>query len=106
MTVEELNRDQLIELKGRYYDAKLYEQEGRGASYGEFADADDLVTDEEILKEYAGTDFTNDDFSCTAGLSEEIFDADARNTNPYVMEAAEKFTIGDMEKYADVVCAC
>ena len=34
MNVKELNREQLNELKGRYLDEKLYEEENRGASMG------------------------------------------------------------------------
>ena len=65
MAVRELTREQLEELKSQYYDSRIYEQEGRSASYDELADADDLVTDEEIFNEYAGTDFVEDDFFCT-----------------------------------------
>ena len=67
MLVTELNRDQLIELKGNYIDNYLYENEGRGASYGELASADELVSDEKIFEEYESYDFSMDDFGCTAG---------------------------------------
>ena len=58
MTVYDLNRDQLIELKQRY----LADEAGRDLSYGELADADSLVTDEEVYNYYAGTEFVVDDF--------------------------------------------
>ena len=58
MSVEELSREQLIELKQNYYCNVL----NNNASYGELADIDNLVSDEEIFKEYGGIIFTNDDF--------------------------------------------
>ena len=70
MTVRELNRDQLIELKQAYLTQKLDEQ-GEGISYGELAEADELVSDAEIFEEYAGTDFVPDDFTCSAGQESE-----------------------------------
>lgn len=67
MTVYELNRDQLEELKQRYYMDHVNEN----PSYGELAEIDDLVSDEEVYEEYAGTDFVVDDFFSSAGLSSE-----------------------------------
>ena len=67
MTVYELNRDQLEELKQRYYMDHVNEK----PSYGELAEIDNLVSDEEVYEEYAGTDFVMDDFFCTAGQDEE-----------------------------------
>lgn len=61
MTVHELNRAQLHELK---VDWLLSHQER--VSYGELADADSLVLDETIYEEYAGTHFVPDDFFSTA----------------------------------------
>lgn len=61
MSVEELSREQLIELKQNYYCNVL----NNNASYGELADIDNLVSDEEIFKEYGGIIFTNDDFFCS-----------------------------------------
>ena len=66
MTVHELNREQLTELKERMIDDEIYEKEGRGASYGELADAES-IPDEKVFEKYAGTEFVNDNFSCTAG---------------------------------------
>ena len=65
MMVHELNRDQLTELKQRMINDEIYEEEGRDASYGELADAES-IPDEKVFKKYAGTEFVNDDFSCTA----------------------------------------
>lgn len=63
MRVTELNRDELTELKQHYYTEKMDEL-GQGVSYGEYAQIDELVTDEEIFKEYEDTDFVKDDFFC------------------------------------------
>ena len=66
MMVYELSRGQLTELKQRMIDDEIYEKEGRDASYGELADAES-IPDEKVFEKYAGTEFVNDDFSCTAG---------------------------------------
>jgi hypothetical protein len=66
MTVYELSRDQLIELKQAYITEKN-DEVGEGTSWGELADADELVDDKEIFAAYECYDFVNDDFFCTAG---------------------------------------
>ena len=66
MTVHELNRDQLTELKQRMIDDEIYEKEGRNPSYGELAVAESNP-DEKVFEKYEGVEFSNDDFSCTAG---------------------------------------
>lgn len=58
MTVKELNRAQLLQLKANYYE----EHHPEGVSYGELADIDNLVGDEEIVGAYDGVDFVEDDF--------------------------------------------
>ena len=58
MNVHELNREQLTELK----QAHLMESED-WPSYGELADADELVSDEVIFEKYAGTDFVEEDLT-------------------------------------------
>lgn len=57
MTVKELNRDQMIQLKQDY----LCETRG-DVSYGELADADEIVSDEQMFDYYGGIDFVEDDF--------------------------------------------
>lgn len=69
MTVCDLNRDQLQELKQRYY----ADITGEDLSYDEIYRIDELVSDAEIFVAYAGTEFVNDDFSCSAG-QEDIDD--------------------------------
>ena len=70
MTVHELNREQPIQLKQQYL-CQLAEEgcyaEVRGVpydepSYGDLADADEIVSDEFIFAEYNMTDFVEEDF--------------------------------------------
>lgn len=65
MTVHELNRDQLTELKERMIDDEIYEKESRGASYSELVNAES-IPDEKVFEKYEGVEFSNDDFY-TAG---------------------------------------
>lgn len=65
MTIYELSRDQLTELKERMIDDEIYEKEGRNASHGELAEAES-VPDEKVFEKYEGVEFSNDDF-CTTG---------------------------------------
>ena len=58
MNVKELNRAQLLQLKANYYE----EHHPEGVSYGELADIDNLVSDEEVVEAYDGVDFVEDDF--------------------------------------------
>ena len=62
MSVKELTKGQKTELKQRYYDEKIQEKENRTISYYEIMIIDDLVSDEEIEKEYDHINFVNDDF--------------------------------------------
>ena len=66
MTVRELNRDQLTELKQHMVSDEIYNTEERTASYGELAEAES-IPDEKVFEHYAGTEFVEDDFFCTAG---------------------------------------
>ena len=59
MNVEELNRDQLIELKQRYLDEIYY-----GISNEELARIDSIVSDEVVFNYYEGITFSEDDFFC------------------------------------------
>ena len=68
MTVYDLNRDQLAELKQRYYADKT----GEDLSYDEIYRIDELVSDHEIYEAYEGTDFVNDDFFCSAGEEDTV----------------------------------
>lgn len=61
MTVYQLNRDELRELKQRHYS-----KEHTNLSCYEIVSIDTLVTDEEIYKEYGDTIFTTEDFFCNS----------------------------------------
>lgn len=73
MNVDELNKEQLTELKQRWYDDFIYERTGENASMGELASIDELVSDDTIMEEYKNYNFSNDDFDCTAGKVEYIW---------------------------------
>ena len=57
MSVKELTREQLIELKQRYYIER-----NENVSYGELADIDNLVSDNEVFEEYEHITFVEKDF--------------------------------------------
>ena len=59
MSVYELSKNQLIELKQNY----LCEVQ-KNVSYGELCDADNIISDEEIFQAYSCTDFSLDVFMC------------------------------------------
>ena len=64
MTVRELSRDQLNELK-QAYAARLAET-GEEISYGELVEATE-IPDDVIFNHYDGILFTDDDFFCSCG---------------------------------------
>lgn len=70
MNVHELTRDQITELKQKMLTDRMAEHDEE-PSYGELADVDEVISDEEVFSEFEGTEFTNDDFFCTAGLDDE-----------------------------------
>ena len=57
MSVYELNKNQLIELKQNY----LFKRD-ENISYDKLLDADIIVSDEEIFNEYENVKFSEDDF--------------------------------------------
>ena len=61
MKLKDLNDDQRLHLKQELRRRRL-EEKGEGISYGELADADTLVTDEELEAEFSDTEFVPDDF--------------------------------------------
>ena len=72
MTIYDLNREQIIQVKQDYLTEHLYEVEGRGPSYGELVDADTIVPDWIILEAYACYDFSDDDFFNGGIIDERI----------------------------------
>lgn len=61
MSVEELDREQLTQLKQNMLMERM-DAEGESPSWGELAEVDALITDEEVQQEYAGTEFVTADF--------------------------------------------
>jgi hypothetical protein len=61
MTVYELNEDQMQCLKQSYLVQKR-DEAGEPCYMSELADADNLINNEEIYREYEGISFTEDDF--------------------------------------------
>lgn len=82
MTVHELNRDQLTELKQNYLMLKM-DYDGDSPSWGEIADVDSIVTDDEVFAEYAGTDFSPDDFVCSCDS------VPSKSFETYIMEGSK-----------------
>lgn len=58
MSVHELTRDQIVLLKQDYLCNTR-----ESVSWGELADADELVSDEYIKERYEGTEFVPEDFA-------------------------------------------
>lgn len=84
MNVKQLNPAQLEELAQNYLTEHYHEYnpeaaELEGPSYGELAAALEIVGRETLESEYADTDFTNDDFFCSANRPEryEVREIDA-----------------------------
>lgn len=93
MTVYDLNRDQLIELKQQY----LTNFSGEEPSYKELADADEIITDEQIRRYCRDMTFTPDDFFCSAGQEED-------DTCRLVIEDANRHDIAyDLQYIADQI---
>ena len=95
MDVTELNKEQLSELKQRWYDDKVYEETGDNASIGELASIDDLVSDDTIMEEYRHMNFGNDDFSCSAGKDDYIwaaYDTWADNNDTWQVTNVNRYT--------------
>lgn len=82
MTVYDLNRDQLVELKQQY----LTNFSGEEPSYEELANADEIITDEQIYRYCEDITFTPDDFFCSAG----------QDLYQLVVDGADGITIDDI----------
>lgn len=68
MKLSELTPEQKLELKQNFL------SRNNDVSYGELADADKLVSDQELEEEYGSTEFTADDFFCTAGETVTVWE--------------------------------
>lgn len=61
MTVNELNRDQICQLKQQMLVERM-DSQGESPSWGELADADILISDAEVMAEFCSVEFVNEDF--------------------------------------------
>lgn len=76
LSVYELNRDQMRELKERYLTqladegsfAEVMDVDYDAPSYWDIMHADDIVPDDVIYKQCEGVSFVPDDFFCTAAV--------------------------------------
>jgi len=64
MKITDLTKGQLRELKVRFLDDLLQKEENRNISYGEMANIDEIIADddEDFITEFSCYDFVNDDF--------------------------------------------
>lgn len=64
MKITDLTKEQLRELKVRFLDDLLQKEENRNISYGEMANIDEIIADDDgdFIKEFSCYDFVNDDF--------------------------------------------
>ncbi len=64
MKLKDLNREQLQQLKIQYLDNLLMQEENRNISYGEMANIDDIIddNDKDFVEEYSIYDFVEEDF--------------------------------------------
>ena len=75
MNVYDLSREQLIELKCDYMSelvnegifAEITGRDYDEPSYEDIANADEIVPDDVIFRNYEGVEFVPDDFFCSAG---------------------------------------
>lgn len=70
MKISELSEEQKLQLKQRILTERNY-QRGEDTSYGELADADDLVSDDDLEDWYGDVDFVPEDFWGNAGADED-----------------------------------
>ncbi len=61
MTLKDLSGNQRLQLKQDILTRRM-DEKGESPSYGELADADDLVSDKELEDEFGGTEFVPEDF--------------------------------------------
>lgn len=64
MTVKELSREQLDELKEAYI-IEMAEKTGAKVYMSDLIEAHDII-DETVFEYYAGVEFSDDDFGCTS----------------------------------------
>lgn len=62
MNITELNREQIVELKQGYL-IQQADENGFSPSWGELANADELITDDEVIDFFGSVEFSDDDFA-------------------------------------------
>ena len=62
MTLKELNSEQRLQLKQDMLTRRM-DEKGESPSYGELADADRFVSDQELEAEFGNTEFVPEDFT-------------------------------------------
>lgn len=64
MNLKDLTKGQLTELKIKFLDELLMKEENRNISYGEMANINEIIADddEDFINEYSVYTFVNDDF--------------------------------------------
>lgn len=73
MDVRDLSKEQMLELKQMYLTqladegsyAEVLDVDHNEPSYYDLANADDIVPDDVIFRNYEGVDFVDDDFFCS-----------------------------------------
>lgn len=108
MTVKELNRNELMELKQKYYC-----QKNDNVSYEELIAIDKLVSDNEIFDTYNHMEFTKNDFFCNLDSKDRddglIFESNLKDYKTILEDTREfinAFSKGDItlkevgEKYS------
>ena len=65
MSVYELKKEQMTELKSRYFTDYIYETENRDVFLSELANIDNIISDDDIYENYGDIDFAEDDFFCS-----------------------------------------
>ena len=82
-------------------DDEIYEAEGRGASYGELAAAEN-IPDERVFELYDGIDFSNDDFLSTAGHGYTyVMHVTETVESTYVITSERKLDHEELERRAE-----
>lgn len=61
MKVTELSKEEFEELKRNYLDEKL---DHKASFLDLYVNIDELITNEEVISHYEGTEFVKDDFFC------------------------------------------
>lgn len=66
MKFDDLNREMVIELKQAYLVQREWGDDNKGISWNEMAEADSLVSDDEIRAFVGDCEFSTEDFWCNS----------------------------------------